>query len=282
MSAVTAHASQHAEKAKEPSNWLKVLAKSGYAARGVVYLVIGGLALFAAFSGERAEGSKGAIQEMLGGPFGTVLVVLVAVGMLGYAAWRAVQAVLDADDHGTDSKGVVVRTGLGISAITHTLLAVYAFGLLTGGSSGSGGGGSGSQQAVATLMQQPFGQWLVGFVGLCVVGAGVAQIVKGFKEGYRKYLQLSDQQWQWANPVCKVGLIARGITFLIMGGFVLWAAYTANSSETRGLAGALQTVKDQPFGPWLLATVAVGLLAFACYSLLEAYSRRIDAPDAMD
>ena len=121
---------------KHPLEWL---ARSGYAARGIVYVIIGWLALVAAVGpGGQTTGSKGALQSMLGEPFGKVLLAIIAVGLLGYVAWRATQAIRDTDHHGTDPKGLAVRGGLAVSAVTHTLLAVFAISLIFG-LGGSGG-----------------------------------------------------------------------------------------------------------------------------------------------
>ena len=166
------------------------LARSGYAARGVVYLIIGGLAVLAALgSGGQTTDSKGALVTILQQPFGKVLLALVALGLVGYAIWRLVQASMDPDDHGTDAKGVAIRGGLLVSAVTHVLLAFFALSLIFGWG-GGGGGDSGAQDWTAWLLQQPFGRWLVALIGLAVIGAGLAHMVKGYKAKFEKYLQM--------------------------------------------------------------------------------------------
>jgi MFS family permease len=257
---------------------LKRLAQSGYVARGVVYLIIGGFACLAAFgSGGGTSDSKDALAALLGAPFGKVLLILVAVGLVGYAVWRAVQAIFDVDGHGTDVKGLAVRGGLGVSAVTHTLLALFAFGLIFAGI-GSGGDGGGKQGMAATLMSQPFGQWLAALVGLAIVGAGLAQIVKGWKAGFTKYLALDGDKDRWVMPISRFGLIARGVVFALVGAFFVLAAWQADPSEARGLSGALDAVRSAPFGWALFALIALGLFAFGLYSLVEARYRRIPQP----
>jgi hypothetical protein len=255
------------------------LARSGYAARGVVYLIVGGLAVLAALGGGQTTDSKGALLTILQQPFGDVLLGLVALGLVGYAIWRLVQAVMDTDHHGTDAKGLAIRGGLLVSAVTHTLLAFFALSLIFGwGTGGGGGGDGGARDWTAWLLQQPFGRWLVGLVGAAVVGAGIAHMVKGYKAHFEKYLEMAPRTLDKASPICRFGLVARGVVFLIIGGFLLVAAWRFSSGDVVGLQGALQTLQQQPYGWILLGIVALGLFAFGVYSLIEARYRRIDAP----
>jgi len=294
----TAHARAHAERAKEHGlSAIEKGARAGYAARGVVYVLIGGLALAAAFApAQDAEGSRGAMAWLENQPFGQTLLVLLAIGLLGYALWRFTQAFADPDHHGTDAKGVAVRGAFVVSGISHVLLSLYAltltfgwtFGLGSGGSNGGsaasgsgsgGGGGQGADKLTAELMAMPAGRWLVGAVGVAIVIAGIAQFVRGYKAKFEKYLDLSPDKMRTWSPVCRAGLYARGVSFAIIGGFLIVAAYQADPSEARGLSGALSTLQTWQFGPWLLALVAIGLLAFAVYSFIQAGTRRVRATD---
>lgn len=249
------------------------LARLGYGSRGVVFAIVGLFALLAAIgrSGETPS-SKGALVKLLQQPFGDVLLAVVAVGLLGFFAWRVVQAVRDVDGHGSEAKGVTIRIGLIVSGISYAALAVFAASLLFGG---GGGGGSSRQDWTATLMSQPFGQWLVAAVGLAVAGAGIAQVVKGWTRRYRRYLEAPAQQMGWIDPVSRFGLIARGIVLVMTGAFFMIAAYQAQPDKAQGLGAALRTLQEQPYGTVLLGAVALGLVAFAVYSFVEAVYRRI-------
>lgn len=274
MTAHTQSVQHQAQRAaQEGKDWLEPFARAGYAARGAVYVLVGGLAMYAAFGPGEAQGSRGALASISDATWGVIILALVGIGLLGYAAWRFTQGFLDADNHGTDGKGLVVRAGLVVSGVTHVTLGIYALTLAVagGGSSDSGGGGW-----TAQLMGAPAGRWLVGFVGACIVGAGVAQFVKGYKTKFRKWLDMRAEQYGWAIPMSRFGLIARGTVFGMIGGWVIYAALTANPEHARGLGEMLRSLQGQPYGPWLLAIVALGLLAFAGYSFLEAAYRRIN------
>lgn len=260
---------------------LILLARAGYAARGCIYLVVGLLAALAAWgSGGQTTDSRGAVVTLLEAPFGTALMVLIAAGLVCYSAWRAAQALLDADDHGRDARGLAVRGGLGVSAVVHIALAVFALSLAMGwgtGSSGSGGDES-SREWTAWLMAQPFGQWLVALLGVSVIGAGVAHFVKGWRAGFEAHFQMSPDERRFIRPVSRFGLMARGLVFVIIGGFFVVAAVQQDPSEARGLSGALRALQEQPYGWLLLAVVALGLVSFGAYSLLESRYRIISLP----
>ena len=267
---------------------LPALARMGYAARGVIYVIVGGLAALAAWGGGQTAGggqatdSKGALLELLGAPFGKLLLALIAVGLLCYAAWRVAQAGFDADRHGTDAKGLAIRIGLGVSAVIHVGLAVFALSLITGwGSGGQSSGDESSREWTAWLMSQPYGRWLVAAVGLAVVGAGLAHLVKAYKASFVARFDMNPDERRIIVPVSRFGLTARGVVFIIIGGFFLLAAIQQDPNEARGLSGALRALQDQPYGWLLLAVVAVGLVMFGAYSLIEARYRRIQVPDEL-
>jgi hypothetical protein len=182
------------------------------------------------------------------------------------------------DDHGTDARGLVVRVALAVSAIIHVGLAFFASSLVFGwGTGGSSGDGS-SQERTAWLLGLPFGQWLVAAAGLAIVGAGIAHIVKGWRADFERHFDMSEQEREWITPISRFGLCARGVAFLLIGGFLVTAAVQHDPSEARGLSGTLQALQQQPFG-WLpLGILAFGLCAFGLYSIIESVYRRVEIP----
>lgn len=268
-----------ASRMKNPNHRdaITLFARMGYASRGIVYVLVGGLAALAAFGqGGQTEGSRGALERILTAPFGKVLLAIMAVGLVGYAMWRTIQAVKDVDHHGNGGKGLAIRAGLLASAITHILLAFFAATLIFQFTGSSGGSGGGSQGMAGWLMQLPFGRWLVGGVGLVMMGVGIAHALKGYQAKFEKHFEMPVQTQQWAYPICRFGLVIRGLVFVIVGSFFIIAAYQFNPNQAGGIDEVFSTLRSQPFGQWLLAFVALGLFAFGLYSLLAAVYRRIN------
>ncbi len=259
------------------------IARLGYLARGLVYLIIGSLAIVAAVSHrEQIPGVRGVLLDLGHAPLGQVLSIAVGVGLLAFAVWRGVQALADTDRRGTSVEGLIVRLGWAISAIIHVVLAVYAVGIAFGWYLGASGadvtGNVGARSWSAWLLGRPGGRELLAVVGGIIVGVGISQIVQGWQGRYHRHLALRGRNGRWIDPVCKFGLIARGVVFIIIGIFVCVAALQSKPAAARGFGGALQTLLAQPFGTVLLFVVALGLIAFGLYSIIEALYHRFAPP----
>lgn len=265
--------------AREAAPWVEKLARLGYAAKGVVYLIVGGIAARSALgSGGRVEGSRGALRTILEQPFGRFLLGLVALGLAGYALWRFVQAALDPEHGGrTDGGAAARRAGYAVSGVIHTGLALAAARMVMG-RGGGGGDDRGTVHWTATLMRQPAGRWLVAAVGLGIVGYGVYALYRAYAVKLSKQLDLSPlgpAAREWAVRSGRAGIAARGVVFAVMGFFLLRAAMRYDPSQARGLEGALRALREQSYGPWLLGLVALGLVGYGVYQLVEARYRRI-------
>ncbi|HYP01353.1 MAG TPA: DUF1206 domain-containing protein [Pyrinomonadaceae bacterium] len=257
--------------------WTERLARFGYAAKGVVYIVVGVLATFTALGvGGEATGARGAMRSIARQPFGTVMLSIVAFGLVAYVIWRWVQAITDADDKGTGAKGIALRLGYTGSGLVYAGLAYSAARIVFGAR--EDGRPSAAESWTATLMEYPYGNLLVILAALGVMGYGVYQCYKGYRAKFRKRLKTNEMSARgilWATRSGRFGFIARGIVFLIVGGFLIQAAWYYDSTKVKGLDGALQNLIQQPFGPWLLGAVALGLVAYGLYMLVEARYRRI-------
>jgi hypothetical protein len=260
--------------------WFKPFARTGYAARGLVYTVVGVFAILAAFGSGEEMGSRGALQTILGGPFGAVLGIALICGMVSHMLWRFIQSIFDTDNHGLDLKGAAIRGGLLASAITYAILAVYTFGLWNGSGGGDSNGGGGTIAGA-----------IAGFVGSRVValaltavfaGVGAAHIAKAVKRGYARHFDAPPGTMKFVDPVARTGLAARGLSFLVIAFLLFYRGLNAGDggSTAPGIEDALRFVEDLPFGAVLLTAMGVGLVAFALYSFLEAAWRRINVEDA--
>ncbi len=260
------------------SPWVERLARFGYAARGVVYAVIGLLAVQTAFLGRgQVTGAQGAIQKIA--EQSRLLLALVAVGLLGYALWRLVQSLLDAEGQGSDAKALAVRGGQLVSGLVYGGLALAAFRIVAGSGSGAGAATDQGNQALATgLLDRPFGRWLVILAGVAILVSALAQVRQAYTKRFQRKLKMNEMdetERRLALYTGQAGLAARGVVFAITAWFLFQAALRYDPSEARGLAGALEMLARQPYGPWILGIVALGLLCFGAYSFLEARYRRI-------
>lgn len=263
-------------------NKFETLARAGYAARGLVYILLGGLALTSAlWGGGDAEGSSDALSSLLQLPFGRIVLGGVAIGLFGHILWRLAQGLLDADNVGNDAKGVVGRVGSLISAGANLFLALSAAGMAVG--QGSGGGEQGGEaDASAWLLQQPFGALLLGLVAIGIVVAGAVQIWKGATSDYRKHVHLPAAHKGLLDVICRFGLLARGVLIVIIGGLVAWAAWTVSPEQAGGISDALDHLHALPYGRWLYGVAALGLIAFGGYSIVQAFYRQLNAPSMSD
>lgn len=270
----------HARRAAaESAPWVQRLARLGYAAKGVVYVIIGGIAADAAFSpADQVEGSSGALSTILRQPFGKVLLGIVALGLAGYVLWKAVQAIMDPEHKGGDAKGMAARIGYGISAVLYAGLTLEAVRMLRG--AGGGGGGGGAQHWTAMVMDKPFGRWLVGLAGLGIAAYGIFELVRAFKSDLMKKLNLEGSAVATRQRVIalgRAGMAARGVVFLIIAWLVVQSALRYDPSRAEGLQGALVKLRDGPAGTWVLGAVALGLIAYGIVQLVKARYRAIRA-----
>lgn len=247
------------------------IARVGLAARGAVYVTVGMLAAASALGyGGRATGPDGAVRAI--GRVDRTGVLLLALGLVGYAIWRFAQAILDLDDRGKSLRGLADRAADIISGIGHFGLA------LTAGGYGLTSGGSSLRASVARRLVEPWGPWTVGLAGAVVIGIGVWQFVSAWRLKFEKHLRLrrmTVSAQRWSRRVGRFGLAARGVTLLVIGYFLIRAARDMNAREVRDLGGALRTLQQQENGAWLLGIVALGLVSYGLQCFVDARYRRI-------
>jgi hypothetical protein len=249
------------------------LARAGIATRGVIYAIIGVLAIKLAFgSGGETTNQQGALAEIAKQPFGKALLIFVAIGVAGYAIWRLVRAAVG---HGPEaSDDTKERIDGVVSGIGYLSLFVTAVSILVG--SGSGGSG-GPDKATGGVLGWPGGQFLVGVAGLIIIGAGLQQGYKGITKKFcekSKTEQMSESVKRSFTTLGVLGHLARMVVFALIGYFLVSAAIDYVPDKAIGLDGALAALRDASYGP-LLGVVAAGLIGFAAYSIADARYRRV-------
>ncbi|HEX8395080.1 MAG TPA: DUF1206 domain-containing protein [Longimicrobium sp.] len=257
--------------ARNAAPWVERLARIGYAARGVVYVLLGIIAGQAALGKRGVTDQRGVFAEIVSRPGGKFMLGLVALGLMGYAVWRFVAASINPEG---DSAGR--RAAFAVSGVVHTGLALSAARMAM--SSSSGGGGNANASLTAKALDAPGGQFLVAAAGLVIAGYGIQQIIHGWRAELDKRLDLSRLEANTrraAITAARAGLAARGVVFILIGFFLVQAARHDNASETRGMDGALRALHNTAYGPWLLGLVALGLIGFGVTQLLNARYRRI-------
>jgi len=256
-------------------DWLKKFARFGMFSKGVVYVLIGVLTAMAAFNlGGQTSGKQGAFQFVYSQPFGKILLGLIALGLLGYVAWRFIQAIKDPEDEGKGRRAAYATSG-----IFYVLIAISAITLIFSGSSGGSGGsgGSGSQQQVLSgLLDQTWGQVLVGVFAVGFFAKAIWQFYRAFSGKFDDKLKNVNLRKEARETIKKagfVGYISRGIVIGIIGYLFLDAAISANPSEAGGTKEAFGLIQNSTAGPIVLGVIALGLAAYGVFMFVKAKYR---------
>ena len=256
---------------------LKWVMRAGYGSRGVIYTIVGLLAFWAAMGSGQAEGTKDALAQLRGQPYGVVALWAIGIGLFGYLIWRITAGIADVEDHGTDAKGLIARTGQITTGLIHGAVGVSVIGLAM---TGSDGGGS-AQDWTGRIMQMPMGRYLLGAGALILAGAGVYYAYKGWSGKYKEHLAGSRLTAQ-VDPAIKAGLIIYGGLLALVALSIFYAALYADPGQAGGLGEALTQLRGMVYGRILLGIAGIGLMLFALYNFVEAAYRivpTISGPD---
>jgi hypothetical protein len=268
------HSAEAAGESFVQSSAFELLSRAGFVARGLIYAIIGILALKLAFGhGGKLTDQKGALHTVANQPFGKVLLTLLAIGLGGYSLWRLVRAAIGHGPEGSD-KGFD-RVAAFASGIAYGVMCAFAIEILLGAGGGSGGN---VKKSTAGVLGWPAGTWIVGIAGVVLIGVALYQGYRGITKKFldeSKVEEMGPEVKKWISRLGTFGHLARMVVFGLVGVFVLKAAIDYTPSKAVGLDGALAKIVHQSYGPVLLGIVATGLIAFAIYSLSDARYRRI-------
>lgn len=252
------------------------LARLGYASKALIYAIVGGLAIAAAANrGGRVTDTSGALRVLLGQPFGRILLVVLTVGLLGYALWRVLDAIKDPDRHGTGFSGLVKRVGHVVRALVYGALGLEAIRLLRGMS------GSKSDETrlwTARVMDLPLGDWLVGLAGAVIVIYGVTEVIDSFKQKRDPLVDYGAIPGSYRTAltrICSFGVGSRGAILVVVGIALVRAAFQHDPSEASSTRESMITLAGVVEGRWALGAIGAGLLAYAVDQMVHARYRRI-------
>ncbi|RIJ41568.1 DUF1206 domain-containing protein [Pontibacter oryzae] len=258
-----------------PPAWVKKFAKFGLSAKGVVYCLVGIIAFMAAFElqGQSTEnaGKAGILKTIQDLPAGNILLAIVALGLLSYAIWRFIQAANDTESKGSDAEGIGKRLRYAFSGLVYGALAFLAARLVLG--NGGGGSGDSRETLVSKLLQQPFGQWLVGILAAGTMLVGIYQIYYGYSEKYKKKVRSSGLKHEVEHQMIragKVGYMARGVVWLVIGYMFLKAALNSNPQQAGGSSDAFQFIENAAYGSFILGALALGLICYGVFMFMRA------------
>lgn len=249
------------------------LFRAGHLAKGIIYALLGFFA-FAVLIGASSDssGKQGAIQFIWEQPFGQILIGLLIVGLVSYAVWRWVEAYQNFQEEDGKKDSIGKPVAWIFSGLAYLALAFSALQLLLGNGGGSGGNNT-RQDVISSILDASYGQVLVIIIGVVFVGVAFYQFYKGVKEKYMENIRtqsMSSKEQSTYRTIGKMGHIARAVVFLIIAYFLILAGIESDASEVKGTAGALQFLKQNAYGLWLMGITGLGLLAYGVFMLLKA------------
>jgi hypothetical protein len=251
------------------SDWLERLGRAGLAAQGLSYGLVGVLALKLALGeGGKATSRQGAFQTLAHDPFGKALLVGLALGFAGYAAWRFANALLDRKGRGDDPPGLAKRAGELGKALLYTGLTWGVIEVLV---DSHASGGNQKKQAEG-VFGWPGGRWIVLIAGVVILGYAGWNVYRGVARKFEKQLERTPD---WVKPVGVIGLCARGVVFAVVGWFMIKAALEFEPKQAVGIGGALAKLQQAPYGGAVLGVTAAGLLVFALFCFAQARYRDV-------
>jgi len=274
MTSAASQVKYNASKAAD-SKPLEYVARAGFIGYGIIHLLFAWIAFQVAFRGTGKESDQsGALQSLAGNGFGKFLLILIAIGMVGLAIWQAFEAAIG-ESGPQDKTAIAERVLSGVRAILYLMLAWYAVNVIRGGKASMA---QTQENKSAGLMSHDGGRWLVGLIGVVVLGVGVGIFVYGWRKKFVKHLNTQQMAASVRKSTIRLGMagyMAKGTAYAIAGILVVAAAVTFDPDKARGLDAALKTLAGHSWGVWLLALIGLGIAAFGIYCFAQAKYRKV-------
>jgi hypothetical protein len=254
------------------SDWLARAARVGLAARGLIYVLVGALAIEVALGGSERTDQNGALSKIAEQPFGRSLLWIIAAGLLAYGLWRLGEGIWGRREETDEKKRTLKRVESVASSLLNIFLAVTAVRIATGSGSSNGG------DASASLLNADGGETIMFVIGLVLIGVGIGLAWRGLKTDFEAQLktgEMSPRTYDVVRRLGQAGYLARGVVVGLIGGLVIKAAMDHDPDKASGFDVALKSLAEAPFGKVLLALAATGLICFGAYSMTEARYRRL-------
>jgi fumarate reductase subunit D len=264
----TVQSGRNAVKRAAANPLLELLERLGYLVRGALYAVMGLLALGIALriGGGQTTDLSGSLVFLVSNPFGKLVLVVAAIGLAAYSLWGFVRAIYDPLHRGSGASGYAARLGFVSSAVSYAVIAFLAVQLLAGSSAPSG---DSTQKTIASVLTHPAGGGLTILIGLVAIAIGLGQFLEAYQASFAKDLkgaEMSQAERTWAIRFGRFGMFARGVTFLVIGWFVVQAGIHHDPAQAQGFGGAFVFLLGQPFGRVLLGIIALGFVALGLHS----------------
>ncbi|ASK61268.1 hypothetical protein CFK37_03270 [Virgibacillus phasianinus] len=254
--------------------WIRWYSRIGFSAKGFVYILIGLISMMTAVGIGEKNGKRGAIAAIASKPYGEAILWFVVLGLTGYITWLVTQVLIEPDYHGSKFKGFFIRVGYFFSAsfyvglgIKFAMIAIH-----------SGHTGHQKELWMGKALDIPIGRFAIGITGISIVIFAVIQALYGIRGTFTNKLktrQMRPKEWFIMKLIGRIGFVARGITFGVLGGFLMHSGWTSESSQAMGIDGALAKIADEPYGQLLLGIISLGLFLYGVFEVLEGKNRNI-------
>ena len=262
------HRARTATRKTAANPGLELLERAGYVVRGVLYAAMGTFALGLALGlGGSATDPSGSLVILTGGPAGKFMLFAVVAGLGAYALWGFVRAIFDPLHRGKDASGIAERLGFVWSGIAYGSIVVFALHLITG--SGSNAHHDGTQEAIARVLTFPAGRLIAMGIGIVAIGVGFGQFADAYRAVFKKDLkrgEMGEGEKKIVDTLGRLGMVSRGVTFTLVGWFIVQGGFANDPSRVHGYGGAFLFLLVQPFGRVLLGAVALGFIALGLHS----------------